>query len=326
MGALANAFQQQPRVDFRRVSEAALNALDMIVPKLLPGGYRSGEEWVCRNPTRNDGRPGSFKVNLRSGIWSDFATGDKGGGAIDLMVYLEGKTKLDAARELASLLNVPAASSSTALTGNIRPLAPRKASLGVLTPERACVAPTSFAPRTKPDADGKPRFVVAGDEGPRIRDGEKRRHIYRQGSVPVRIKIVRADGDAFNVFRVSDGEVTGWQYRKPDGFQALPYFVGSDPFKTDGLIYWPEGEKDVETLARLGLPAFTFGGTGDGLPDDCASYVKGRPVVILSDNDKEGRMHADCKAVAVWGIAASVKIVHFFDTPEKGDVTDWVNA
>src|SRR3981189_844955 len=94
---------QASRVDFRDVSSAALGALDLIIPKLLPGGYRSGDEWICRNPTRNDGRPGSFKVNMRSGVWSDFATGDKGGDAIDLIVYLEGKSKLDAARELAAL-------------------------------------------------------------------------------------------------------------------------------------------------------------------------------------------------------------------------------
>jgi putative DNA primase/helicase len=185
----------------------------------------------------------------------------------------------------------------------------------------------TFPPRTKPDQDGKPRFVIAGDEGPRVRNDEKRRHVYCQGGVPVRIKVMLRDGDAFNVFRVSDGGVRGWQYRKPDGFQDVPYFVGEDPFAgDDGPIYWPEGEKDVETLARLGLPALTFGGTGDGLPDDCAAYAAGRAVVVLSDNDKDGRMHADCKAVASYGVAASVRIVHFPSTAEKGDVSDWIGS
>jgi putative DNA primase/helicase len=325
MGAINNAFKAE-RVDFGAVSTAALGALDYIIPQLLPGGYRSGNEWVARNPTRSDGRPGSFKVNLATGVWSDFATGDKGGDAIDLKVYLDGVSKLDAARDLASLLNVKPANGSTSLAGNIRPVAPRKANVGALLPDLARSAPQSFPARTKPDQDGKPRFVIAGDEGPRIRNDEKRRHVYCQGGVPVRIKIMRSDGDAFNVFRVSDGDVTGWQYRKPDGFQPAPYFVGADPFEADGPIYWPEGEKDVQTLARLGLPAFTFGGTGDGLPDDCAAYLKGRAVVVLSDNDKDGRMHADCKAVTAHGVAASIKIVRFPDTEEKGDVTDWVTA
>jgi hypothetical protein len=72
MGAINNAFARHERVDFSAVSSAALNALDFLVPKLLPGGYRSAGEWVARNPTRNDGRPGSFKVNLKTGVWSDF--------------------------------------------------------------------------------------------------------------------------------------------------------------------------------------------------------------------------------------------------------------
>jgi putative DNA primase/helicase len=319
----ANAVQAA-RVDFRNVSSAALDALDLIIPKLLPGGYRSGDEWICRNPTRADGRPGSFKVNMRSGVWSDFATGDKGGDAIDLMVYLEGKTKLDAARELSTMLNVKPAAGSVSLTGNIRPI-PRRATAVTAAPAQARIAPQTFPSRTAPDQDGKPRFVISGEEGPRIRNDERRRHVYRQGGVPVRIKIIRDNGDAFNVFRVADDSATGWQYRKPEGFQTVPYFVGSDPFGSDQL-FWPEGEKDVETLARLGLPAFTFGGTGDGLPDGCAAYVAGRAVVILSDNDSGGRKHGDEKAAAVHGVAASVRVVHFPDTADKGDITEWIAA
>jgi len=91
MNAMSQKIKGESRVDFRAVSSAALGALDIIVPRLLPDGYRSGDEWVARNPTRNDGRPGSFKVNLTTGVWSDFATADTGGDAIDLMVYLEGK-------------------------------------------------------------------------------------------------------------------------------------------------------------------------------------------------------------------------------------------
>lgn len=312
------------RVDFRAVSDAALIALSSIVPRVLPGGRVEGDEWVVRNPTRNDGKPGSFKVNLKTGVWSDFATNEAGGDAIDLLVYLEGKTKLDAARDLAAMLNVKPGVPSTSLTGNIREIR-RKSAARALAPDQARIAPVAFPPRTKPDQDGKPRFMVAGDEGPRIRNDEKRRHPYCQGGVPIRIKTIRNDGDAFNVYRVTDTNgATGWQYRTPDGFAAVPYFAGADPFLTDGPIYSPEGEKDVETLARFGIPAFTFGGTGDGLPEGFAAYVKDRALVILSDNDKEGRMHADCKAVAAYGVAASVKIVHFPDTKEKGDVTDWI--
>lgn len=72
-------------VGFKTVSSAALVALAEIVPRLLPAGHRSGDEWIVRNPTRSDAPLGSFKINLRSGVWSDFATADKGGDVIDLL-------------------------------------------------------------------------------------------------------------------------------------------------------------------------------------------------------------------------------------------------
>src|SRR6188768_3781855 len=100
MGAISQSFANADRVDFRAVSSAALGALNTLVPRLLPDGYSEGNEWVARNPTRNDGTPGSFKVNLTTGVWSDFATGDKGGDIIDLVVYLERKSKVEAARDI----------------------------------------------------------------------------------------------------------------------------------------------------------------------------------------------------------------------------------
>jgi putative DNA primase/helicase len=314
------------RVDFRAVSSAALGALDIVVPRLLPGGYRSADEWVARNPTRNDSRPGSFKVNLTSGVWSDFATGDKGGDAIDLMVYLEGKSKLEAARELAAMLNVKSVGSSRSLTGNIRALEPKRPAVVAATPEEAKAAPETFPARTPPDKEGKPRFISTGDEGPRIRDSEKRRHVYRQGGVPVRMKIMTHDGNAFNVYRVTnpDGS-TGWQYRKPEGFKSVPYFVGEDPFESS-ILFWTEGEKDVDSVAKRGGAAFTFGGVGDGLPTGAEQFLIDKQVVILADNDAEGRRHAELKASTAVQVATGVRVVHFSELPNKADVSDWFEA
>jgi len=72
-----------------------------LVSRWLPHGRRVGNEWVARNPTRVDRRPGSFKVNLRSGRWADFATGDAGGDLISLRAYLDGITQGEAARRIA---------------------------------------------------------------------------------------------------------------------------------------------------------------------------------------------------------------------------------
>jgi hypothetical protein len=314
------------RVQFADVKAATLRSLDFIIPRLLPGGTRQGDEWVVRNPTRSDNKAGSFSVNMKTGVWSDFATGESGGDMIDLYVYINGGTNIQAKNALADILNVQ--SSAGATTG---PPPNHKPNVtAALADSRE--APPAFPPRTQPDHKGKPLFVMAGDDGPIPRKDELRRHIYRRGGVSVRIKIIKESvkARATNAYRVIDSSgVTGWQFGKPEGFEQTPYFLeNSDPFTAEigRIIFWVEGEKDVETVAKLGGLAFTFGGTGDGLPEGCQQYVVGRNVVILADNDDAGRKHAEEKAALAAPVAVSVKVIHFRELDDKQDVTDWIAA
>jgi hypothetical protein len=97
------------KIDFQAINSAAL-ADSGFLPKLLPGGRFIGPEYVALNPTRADSRPGSFKINGRTGAWSDFATGDSGGDLIDLCGYVRGLPDMGAAaREVASMVGVPIA-------------------------------------------------------------------------------------------------------------------------------------------------------------------------------------------------------------------------
>jgi hypothetical protein len=316
-------------VDFADVKAATLRSLDLIVPRLLPGGKRQGDEYVVRNPTRSDNKPGSFSINMKTGVWSDFATGDSGGDMVDLYMYVHGCTNIQAKNALADMLNVQAGTGSTPTPK------PKPKPIVTAAPAESREAPLAFPPRTQPDEKGKPFFVIAGDDGPTPRKDEVRRHVYRRGGVAVRIKIIKVikkanDSRATNMYRVTDiSGVTGWQSTKPEGFQQIPYFVeGSDPFTAEigRIIFWVEGEKDVETVAKLGGLAFTFGGAGDGLPDGCQQYVVGRNVVILADNDDKGRKHAEEKAALAKAVAASVKVIHFRELEAKQDVSDWIEA
>jgi hypothetical protein len=314
-------------IDFAEVKTATLRSLDFVIKWLLSDGKRVGDEWVVRNPTRNDSKPGSFSVNMKTGVWSDFATGERGGDMIDLYVYLNGGSNVQAMNALAEMLNVQARSGPKSNTES--KLQSKHSDTASLDEFRK--PPGDFPSRTPPDKDGKPGFVVAGDEGPAPRGNELRRHVYRQAGVPVRIKIIKKDKKgALNAYRVTDaGGVTGWQYAMPEGYQRIPYFVaGADPFTAaiNQPIFWTEGEKDVETVARLGGLAFTFGGCGDGLPHGCEQYVVGRSVVILADNDDEGRAHAEKKAALALKGTTGVKVIHFQGLADKGDVSDWVET
>ena len=314
-------------VDFAAVKAASIRVASSLVPAWLPRGHQEGNEWIALNPTRHDTGPGSFKVNLSTGVWSDFATGDKGADPIDLYAHLYRVSLLKAATELSDILGVPPVSNVASL--HAPSLCVPHSSLwraqAAASPEQSQLDPETFPERTQPDGEGRPTFKIAGDEGPPA-FSEKRRQIYKSGTTPIKIKGIREKG-AHIWYRVSDGSVTGWQLRKPVGFREVPYFGSldpNDPERRDELLFWPEGEKDTDSVTARGALALTFGGTGDGLPAGCEEYFRGRHVVILADNDAPGREHATKKADLAATVAASVKVVHFTELEEKGDVSDYL--
>jgi hypothetical protein len=92
------------RIAFQRIADAALGCADVIVRRWLPDGQREGAEWVAINPTRADGRRGSFKVSLKTGRWADFATGESGGDLVALAAYLFRLKQGEAAIKVAEML------------------------------------------------------------------------------------------------------------------------------------------------------------------------------------------------------------------------------
>lgn len=94
------------RIAFQAIAAAAMGHAETIVERWLPGGRREGAEWVCINPLRSDRRKGSFKVNIRSGRWGDFASGDSGGDLISLAAFLFSIDQGEAARKVAEMLGV----------------------------------------------------------------------------------------------------------------------------------------------------------------------------------------------------------------------------
>jgi hypothetical protein len=65
------------RLDFAVVNAAALRDLPALLARRLPDGRLEGREWTARNPRRADRCAGSFRVNMRTGRWADFAADAK---------------------------------------------------------------------------------------------------------------------------------------------------------------------------------------------------------------------------------------------------------
>jgi hypothetical protein len=96
------------KIAFRRIADAALPYADMLVCRWLPNGKREGAEWVALNPTRADSRKGSFKINLTTGRWSDFAAGAAGGDLVALAAYVFRLKQGEAALKVAEMLGISA--------------------------------------------------------------------------------------------------------------------------------------------------------------------------------------------------------------------------
>ncbi len=96
------------RIDFDKINRAALVDLPIILRRWLPDARLVGEELVALNPRRADRKAGSFKTNIRTGMWADFATTHRGNDPVSLVAYLEGCSQVEAARCLAEALGIPA--------------------------------------------------------------------------------------------------------------------------------------------------------------------------------------------------------------------------
>ncbi|MHB9133544.1 MAG: hypothetical protein ACYDBB_20965 [Armatimonadota bacterium] len=137
-------------------------------------------------------------------------------------------------------------------------------------------------------------------------------------------QVVRQPGKRF-IQRCPDGQ-GGWCY-KMEGITRVPYHL-PELLAADSaaVVYIVEGEKDVETLAHTGLVATTNPGGAGKWRQGYAKYLKDRKIAILPDNDTPGKRHAEKVAISILPVAEWVKVVTLPDLPEKGDVTDWLNA
>ncbi|MBW3597509.1 MAG: ATPase, partial [Planctomycetes bacterium] len=106
----------------------------------------------------------------------------------------------------------------------------------------------------------------------------------------------------------------------PRPLYGLPELAGAD------TIVVVEGEKTADSAQSIGFTATTpsFGPASktDWTP------LAGKQIVILPDNDEEGRQRAADVAAELAKLtpAPAVKVVELPDLPEHGDVVDWIDA
>ena len=119
----------------------------------------------------------------------------------------------------------------------------------------------------------------------------------------------------------------GWIW-KLDDVPRVPYRLPQlvKGVQSRRLVPIVEGEKDVHSLATLGVFATCNAGGAGKWSADLSEHFRDARVVILPDNDEAGHRHAVDVASKLHGIAAEVRIVELPGLPPKGDVSDWINT
>ena len=160
------------------------------------------------------------------------------------------------------------------------------------------------------------------------------------------------------LFQVCRFEPKDFRQRRPDGnggwiwsvkgVRNVPYRLPQLIENDDRVVVIVEGEKDVDRLWKLGIPATCNCGGAGKWRDELSEFFRGTDVVIIPDRDPQkrhpktkepmnhsdgrpilpGQDHAQAVAKSLTGIAARVRVLelwkHWEAMPLKGDVSDWI--
>jgi uncharacterized protein (DUF927 family) len=310
--------------DFKGTASAALAAADRVLARWLPGGKREGLEYVARNPTRADERAGSFSINIRTGQWSDFATGDAGGDFVALVAYLDRCGQGEAETKLSEFLGLHTKNAVTTVT----PVTPNKNnrknrvvadSKSVTAAGNTAVTPVTACPDNAPPPSFKHR-----------KHGEPAQTwMYRAADGAPLFYVVRFDTpDGKEILpRSFDGK--RWRWRGVPAPRPL-YNLDQLAARPDAPVLICEGEKAAAAAALLFPDCVTSttpnGAKAAGKAD--LSPLKGRDVLIWPDNDAEGKDYSErVSKLAHEAGAAGVKILRLdklpgAPLPPKGDAAD----
>lgn len=170
----------------------------------------------------------------------------------------------------------------------------------------------------------KEHGMAPSDDAKKVKARVINTYDYRDESGTLLFQVQRFEPKKF-VQRKPDGD--GWIY-KVKGVRQVPYrlpeLLASPPNKS---VYVVEGEKDVDRLATLGLVATCNAGGAGKWRKEHSECLKDRTVIVIPDNDDAGRDHAQKVAQSLRkNTTQMVRILELPDLPEKGDVSDWLDA
>jgi putative DNA primase/helicase len=282
-------------IDFQAIAAAALQSLPSLLAEWFPNGHREGNELKVGSPAGEPGR--SLSINLRSGVWKDFSSGDGGSDPISLLAAIRSCSMTDAAREIDARLQT-----------NLAP------------PEWQPAATKQDWLPIVPVPDGVPSPVF-----------RHKRHGMPSASWTYRTADCGTIG-FIHRFDLADGhkEILPQTYcqagdRREWRFQSFPkprplYGLDLLAANTDAGVIVVEGEKAADA-ARTICPGVvvTWPGGSKAVRYVDWTPLAGRKVLIWPDADAPGHDAARAICGALAGIADKVRIIH----PPAGVAEGW---
>lgn len=288
------------RIDFDRINAAALSNLEGVLVSIFPNGRRDGREFRMGSIS---GEPGdSLSINLHTGVWCDFSSGDKGSDVISLLAAHRTCSMGEAARELDGLLHAGGIDS--------------KAEAHKAKP-RARSDEWTALPHA-PDDCAEPDLAHYKHGLPSATWTYRDSKAHRVGLV---CRFDTADG-AKEVLPLTwcrhESGREGWRWK---AFAKPRPIYGAERVATSALpVLIVEGEKSADAAQRLcpHLTCVTWAGGSKAVELTDWSPLDGRKVVIWPDNDEPGIR----AAVTIQGFLPQARIVQPPQSPSGWDLAD----
>jgi putative DNA primase/helicase len=263
--------------DFSELNQKALPYIESICRELFPAGKKSGREFKVGSLS---GEPGdSMSINVQTGMWADFATGEKGG--ILRLIQLARNTDIKSAADwLAGKIgSAPTPTPSKSDTWVAMPFAPEPANQFVLMHKgRSPAAVWEYLGKDK-----EIRGYIARFDNPTGKE-----------VLPL-------------TWCKSTSGATGWKWKAMA--EPRPLFNLPEIIRNQDPIIIAEGEKAASALIAAGWNATTWSGGSSAHGKTDWEPLRGRACVIWPDNDSPGMIAAESIAKRLESICASISMI-----------------
>lgn len=242
-------------MDFKSINGTLLPQLEHLCREWFPAGKKRGNEFKVGGLSGEAGD--SLSINLRTGVWKDFATGDSGSDVVSLYAAARGLSQSESAKRL----------------GNVQPVAVAVADTGI-----------GWGPLTEvPDEDELPRApLIEGWTHHKYCKPDGQLYGYVQRAPDKRIIPLS--------WCISDEGEQAWRQK---AFCKPRPLYGLETLKRHRTVVLVEGEKCADWLrARCPVPVLTWPGGSNAVEHVDWTPLQHRRVIIWPDNDEPGRKAA----------------------------------